>query len=50
MIKENDKKQEKIEENIELSYHEKIVGQLECLRKINKILKNIIEDNEHEVR
>jgi hypothetical protein len=46
MIEKNDKSQEKVEESAELTHQEKIEGQLECLKEMNKILKGAIERHE----
>jgi hypothetical protein len=47
MVKKTDnKKQEKIEEDIELTAQEKLEGQLECLREMNKILRGVVERHE----
>jgi len=47
-MSDNEKEQKKIEENIELSYEEKLEGQLECLKEMNKILKGIVERHDEE--
>jgi uncharacterized protein YjgD (DUF1641 family) len=46
MIEKNNKKQDEIDESIELSYEEKLQGQLDCLKEMNKILKGAIERHE----
>lgn len=46
MIEKDNKKQDEINENVELSYEEKLQGQLECLREMNKILRGAIKRHE----
>jgi translation initiation factor 2B subunit (eIF-2B alpha/beta/delta family) len=43
MIEKDNKKQEKVDESAELTYQQKIEGQLECLREMNKILKGVVK-------
>ena len=44
--KDKDKEQEKIDENTELSYEEKLEGQLKCLKEMNRILRGALERHE----
>ena len=46
MTDKKEDEQEKIDENIELSYQEKLIGQLECLKEMNKILNGALERHE----
>lgn len=44
--KKTDDKKMPIDENIELSYEEKVQGQLDCLKKANEVLRKVIERHE----
>lgn len=46
MSDKKDNEEKVLDENVELSYDEKVSGQLDCLKEMNKILKGAIERHE----
>lgn len=46
MNEKNIEQQETLDETIELTYQEKIEGQLACLKEMNRILNGIVERHE----
>jgi hypothetical protein len=46
MTEKDDKQKDQVDESIDLTHQEKIEGQLECLKEMNRILKGAIERHE----